>query len=86
MQEPEDNKKQNLNKSYANKCQKHVSIKNLARLLNQTLAIMLFMILLALCIMIKESKYCSDVMKKHFNKELVMTNEDNEDFENATKC
>ena len=25
-------------------------------------------------------------MKKHFNKELVMTEKDNEDFENATKC
>ena len=37
-------------------------------------------------IIIEESKYCSDVMKKHFNKELVMTNEDNEDFENSTKC
>ena len=36
--------------------------------------------------MIKESKYCSDVMKKHFNKELVMTKEDNEDFENSNKC
>ena len=36
--------------------------------------------------MIEESKYCSDVMKKHFNKKLVMTNEDNEDFENSTKC
>ena len=36
--------------------------------------------------MIKESKDCSDVMKKHFNKELVMTKEDNEDFENPTKC
>ena len=35
--------------------------------------------------MIKESKYCSDVMKKHFNKELVMTKKDNEDFENSTK-
>ena len=31
--------------------------------------------------MIEESKYCSDVMKKHFNKELVMTKEDNEDFD-----
>ena len=29
--------------------------------------------------MIKESKYCSDVMKKHFNK-------DNEDFDDSTKC
>ena len=34
---------------------------------------------------IKESKYCSEVMKKHFNKELVMTKQDNEDFENSTK-
>ena len=36
--------------------------------------------------MTEESKYCSDVMKKHFNKELVMTKEDNEDFKNSTKC
>ena len=34
--------------------------------------------------MIEESKYCSDAMKKHFSKELVMTKEDNEDFENYT--
>ena len=36
--------------------------------------------------MIKESKYCSDMMKKYFNKELVMSVEDNEDFQNSTKC
>ena len=36
--------------------------------------------------MIKESKYCSEVMKKHFKKELVMTKEDNENFKNSTKC
>ena len=35
--------------------------------------------------MIEESKYCSEVMKKHFNKEFVMTKEDNEDFKNSTK-
>ena len=35
---------------------------------------------------IKESKYCSDVIKKYFDKELVMIKEDNEDFENSTKC
>ena len=35
--------------------------------------------------MIEESKYCSDVMKKHFDKESVMTKEINEDFENASK-
>ena len=36
--------------------------------------------------MIEESKYCSEVTKKHFNKELLITKEDNEDFENSTKC
>ena len=36
--------------------------------------------------MIEESEYCNEVMKKHFNKELVMTKEDNEDFKNSTKC
>ena len=36
--------------------------------------------------MVKESKYCSDVMKKHFSKGLVMTKKDNEDFKNSTKC
>ena len=36
--------------------------------------------------MIKESKYFNEVMKKLFNKELVMTKKDNEDFENSTKC
>ena len=36
--------------------------------------------------MIQEIKYCIDVMKKHFNKKLMMTNEDNENFKNSTKC
>ena len=35
--------------------------------------------------MIEESKYCSDVMKKHFNKELAITKEDNEDFKKSIK-
>ena len=34
--------------------------------------------------MIEESKYCSDMMKKCFNKEPVMTKEDNENFKNST--
>ena len=34
---------------------------------------------------IEESKYYIDVMKKHFNKKLVMTKEDNEDFKNSTR-
>ena len=36
--------------------------------------------------MIEESSYCNEVMKKHFNKELVMTKKDMEDFKNSTKC
>ena len=32
--------------------------------------------------MIEESKYCNDVMKKHLNKELVMTKED---FKNSAR-
>ena len=36
--------------------------------------------------MIKESKSCSNVMKKHFNNELVVTKEDDEDFQNPTTC
>ena len=36
--------------------------------------------------MIEESKYCSNMMKKYFNKELVITKGDNEDFEDSTKC
>ena len=32
--------------------------------------------------MIEESKCCSEVMQKPFNKELVMTKKDNEDFQN----
>ena len=35
--------------------------------------------------MIKESKYCSDVMKKYFNKELEVTKEDNGNFKKSTK-
>ena len=34
----------------------------------------------------EESKPCSDVMKKYFNKVLVITKEDNESFKNSTKC
>ena len=34
--------------------------------------------------MIEESKYRTDMMNKLFNKELVMTKEDQENFENCT--
>ena len=35
--------------------------------------------------MVKESKYCIAVMKKHFNKELVITKEDDQNVESSTK-
>ena len=34
----------------------------------------------------KEYSYCKDVMKKHFNKNLVMTAEENEEFERSNIC
>ena len=36
--------------------------------------------------MIEESKYCNKVMKKQFNKDLMMTKEENKDFRNSAKC
>ena len=36
--------------------------------------------------MVEASEYCSHVMKKHFNKKLLMTKEDDENFESSTKC
>ena len=35
--------------------------------------------------MIEEKKYCSDVIL-HFNKQLMLTKEDSENFRNSTKC
>ena len=91
---PEDNGKQNPEESYTNKYQKYIPFSYGYKLLcvgnkfskpfktsldkdgvysfNNN--------------MIEESKYCSKVMKRYFNKELVMTREDNEDFKNSTKC
>ena len=36
--------------------------------------------------MMEESNLCTDIMNKHFNKEIVMTENNNKDFENSTKC
>ena len=35
--------------------------------------------------MIGKSKYYTDIIKKHFNIELLMTEKDNKDFENSAK-
>ena len=34
----------------------------------------------------KKSEYCSGVMKNYFDKDLLVTKEDNEYFKNSTKC
>ena len=91
---PEDKEKQNPNESYTNKYKKYVACSygykvvcvddKLSKPFKSCLgddAVYNF-----ISSMIKESKHCSDVMKKHFNKELVMTKEDNVDFKNSTKC
>ena len=95
---PGDNRKQNPNESYTNKYQKHIafsygyklgcvdgkfsdSLKSYLGVIQQHHAVYNF-----ISSIIQESKYCSDVMKKHFNKELVMTKENNDDFENSPKC
>ena len=36
--------------------------------------------------MVEESKYCGNKIKKHFNKELVMTKNDKKDFESSINC
>ena len=77
---PEDNKNQSPNESYTNKYQKHFACsygyklvqvddkfsKPFKSYLGED-AVYNF-----INSMIEESKYCCDVMKKHFNKELVM--------------
>ena len=36
--------------------------------------------------MVERSKCCSEVMKKHFNKELLMSKKYDNDFMNSAKC
>ena len=36
--------------------------------------------------MVGESKYCSPVIIKHFNKELFMVKKENKDYESSVKC
>ena len=90
----EDNAKQNLIESYTNKFQKHVACSYGYKLvcvddkLNKPFKSYLGgdVVDNFISSMIEESKCCSDVMKKNFNKELVMTEKDNEDFENSSNC
>ena len=91
---PENNGKQNTEESYTNKQQKHITCHCGYKLVFVGDK---FSKPFKLCLgedavynfinsMIEENKYCSGVMKKHFNKELVITKEDNENFKNSIKC
>ena len=90
---PEDNGKQNPEESYTNKYRKHIGCSYGYKLVcvdgkfskpfktyKDKDAVYSFIN------MIEESRYCSEVMKKHFNKEFAMTKEDNENVKNSTKC
>ena len=91
---PEDSKKQNPNESYTNKYQKHVACSYGYKLMcaddKVSWPFKLYLgedaVYNFISSMSEESKHCSDVMKKYFNKEFVMAEKDNKDFENSTKC
>ena len=36
--------------------------------------------------MVEQSNYCNCEMKKYFNKQIVMTKDDNKNFESSTNC
>ena len=85
---PENNGVQNQNESYTNKYQKYIDCScgyklvcvddNFNKSFKTYLGVYNFN-----NSMIKETRHCSEVMKKQFNKELVMTKENNKDFENS---
>ena len=91
---PKNNGKQNPNESYTNKYQNDIACSYGYKLvciddkLSKPFKIYLGKDTVYNLInsMIKESKYCNEVMEKHSNKELVMSKEDNEDFKNSSKC
>ena len=90
----ENNGKQNPEKSYMNKYQKHIVDSYGYKLVCVDDKFSKpFKTCLGkgpLCNFInrltEESKYCNQVVKKHFNTELVMTKEDSQDLQNSTKC
>ena len=90
---PEDNGKQNPEEPYKNKYLKHVSSTYGYKLIrvDDRLSIPFKSYLGEDAVynvinsMIEESKFCTHVMKKKINKELVMPKEDDADFENSNK-
>ena len=89
----EDNGKQNPKETYRNKYQKHIACSygyklvcvddNFGNPFKTYLDADAFYNFIDS--ILKEGKYCSDVIKKYFNKELVMTIEDIEYFEDSAK-
>ena len=91
---PENSEKQNLDEHYTNQNQKHVACshgyklvcvndkfsKSFKYYLNED-AVYNF-----INSMVEKSKYWTNIMKKHFHKELMMTKKDNEYFKNSAKC
>ena len=90
---PEDNGKQNPEKFHMNKYQKHIACSygyklvgvddKFSKPFNSYLG--KDVVYKFINCMIEESKYCSDVMEKYFNKEHVMIIDGNEDFEKSSK-
>ena len=91
---PENNEKQNLVESYTNKYHKYIACRYGYKLVcvdykfrkpfktySDENGVYNY-----INNMIEESKYCSDVTRKKFSKELVITKKDNEDFKNSAKC
>ena len=91
---PENNEMQNSNKFCTKKCQEHIACRFGQELVCSADAFSEFFKSYlgedAICnfinCVVKESKYCTDVIKKHFNKKLIMTKTDDEDFRNSTQC
>ena len=88
---PEDNGKQNTNESYTSKYQKHVACSYGYKLVcvddtSVKSCLGENAVYNVINSMVEEDKFFSDVMKKHFNKELAMIKKDGEDFKNSTKC
>ena len=89
---PENNGKQNRDESYTNKYQNNVACSCVYKLVyvdnkfskSSKSYLGEDPVYNFINSMVEES--CSEVMKKSFNKKLVMTKEDDEDFENSTKC
>ena len=91
---PKDAGKQNPKESYTNKYQNHIACNYGYKLVcvddkfSKPFKIYLGKdaVYNFINTMIEESKYCSEMMRKHFNKKLVMTKESNENFKNSINC